>query len=220
MDGILIPLYLSFKVAFFATLINAVIAVVSAYFLSKKKSFVNDIIESIIYLPMVLPPTVLGYYLLVILGSTTPLGHWLETYLGIKLIFTLQGAIIAAVIVTFPLVYKPAKTAFEQISPDYIYSARVLGIAEIAIFFRVMIPLALPGIFAGLILGYIRAMGEFGATLMIAGNIPGKTQTLSLAIYDAVQAGNDSMANTLVMVTVVICISALLIVSFFLKQKL
>jgi molybdate transport system permease protein len=158
---------------------------------------------------MVMPPTVLGYYLLVLIGSQGPLGAWLKSF-GIQLIFSWQAAVIAATIVAFPLVFKAARVAFENVDPQLEQAARVLGIGEIGIFLRVSLPLAWRGILSGLLLGFARATGEFGATLMVAGSIPGKTQTLSIAVYEAVQAGQDDLANFLVVTTSVTCLTVLL----------
>src|SRR5690625_2699846 len=160
---------------------------------------------------MVLPPTVLGYYLLVLIGRRGWLGTWLHDTFGITLIFTWQGAVIAASVVVFPLIFKPARAAFENIDPQLEQAARVLGLGRMQIFLRVTLPLAWRGILAGLLLAFARALGEFGATLMIAGNIPGQTQTLSLAVYDAVQAGQDDLANLLVLITSLVCITILVL---------
>jgi molybdate transport system permease protein len=159
---------------------------------------------------MVLPPTVLGYYLLVVIGKRGWLGGWLYETFGINLIFTWQGAVIAATIVAFPLVLKSARSAFEGVDPQLEKAARVLGLPEWAVFFRVTLPLAWRGIMAGVLLAFARALGEFGATLMVAGSIPGRTQTLSVAVYEAVQAGQDATANVLVLITSLTCIVVLL----------
>jgi molybdate transport system permease protein len=159
---------------------------------------------------MVMPPTVLGYYLLVLIGRHGWLGAWLQERFGINLIFTWQGAVLAAAIVIFPLVFKPARAAFEAVDGQLEQAARVLGVSEAALFFRVTLPLAWRGILAGLLLGFARALGEFGATLMVAGSIPGRTQTLSIAVYEAVQAGQDDTANLLVLLTSFVCIAVLL----------
>ena len=141
-----------------------------------------------------LPPTVLGYYLIVVIGRQGWLGRWLQKTWGISLIFTWQGAALAAAVVSFPLIFKSARAAFEEVDRNLENVARTLGLSEAAVFLRVSLPLALRGILAGAMLAFARAMGEFGATLMVAGNLPGKTQTLSLAVYSAVQAGNDTLA--------------------------
>jgi molybdate transport system permease protein len=170
----------------------------------------REFADAVLTLPLVLPPTVLGYYLLVVIGRRGWLGGWLEQHLGIHLIFTWQGAVIAATVVAFPLVLKAARTAFEAVDPQLENAARVLGLGEWALFCRVTLPLAWPGILAGTLLVFARSLGEFGATLMVAGSIPGRTQTLSVAVYEAVQAGQDDTANLLVAITSVTCIVVLL----------
>lgn len=204
-------LLLSMKVAGWATALNLVAGIAVGYLLARVRFPGRDLLDTLLTLPMVMPPTVLGYYLLVLLGRRSWLGAWLQDHLGINLIFTWQGAVIAAAVVAFPLVFKPARAAFEAIDGQLEQAARVLGISEIGIFFRVTLPLAWRGILAGVLLAFARALGEFGATLMIAGSIPGKTQTLSIAVYEAVQAGQDDVANTLVLLTSVVCISVLLL---------
>ncbi|MDY7544803.1 molybdate ABC transporter permease subunit [Glaciimonas sp. Gout2] len=210
MNAVWIPLALSLKVAGWATLLNLVFGVAIAYGLARWRSSARDLVDSILTLPLVLPPTVLGYYLLVVLGRRGVVGEWLEKW-GIELVFTWQGAVIASTIVAFPLVLKSARAAFENVDPQLENAARVLGISEVAVFFRVTLPLASKGISAGVLLAFARALGEFGATLMIAGNLPGRTQTLSVAIYAAVQAGDDNTANLLVLITSVTCVLLLLI---------
>lgn len=153
----------------------------------------------------------LGYYLLVLLGRKGWLGQWLQDTWGINLIFSLQGAVIAATVVAFPLVFKPARAAFEAIDGQMEEAGRVLGVSEIGIFLRITLPLAWRGILAGVLLGFARALGEFGATLMVAGSIRAKRkETLSIAVYEAVQAGQDAVANTLVLITSLVCIVVLL----------
>ncbi len=152
----------------------------------------------------------LGYYLLVLVGRRGVFGEWLDS-LGIELVFTWQGAVLASTVVAFPLVLKSARAAFEGVDHQLENAARVLGVPEAGIFFRVTLPLAARGIFAGVLLAFARALGEFGATLMVAGNLPGRTQTLSVAIYEAVQAGDDNTANLLVLVTSVTCIVILVV---------
>jgi molybdate transport system permease protein len=203
-------LWLSLKVAGWATAIDLVAGVAIGYALARLRFPGRDIVDSLLTLPMVLPPTVLGYYLLVLVGRQGPVGAWLHTHFGINLVFSWQGAVIAAAIVAFPLVFKPARAAFEAIDGQLEQAARVLGVSEAGIFFRVTLPLARRGIMAGVLLAFARALGEFGATLMVAGSIPGKTQTLSIAVYEAVQAGQDDVANTLVLITSAVCIVVLL----------
>jgi molybdate transport system permease protein len=204
-----VALALSLKVALWATGIDLVLGVAAGYALARYRFFGRDVIDSLLLLPMVLPPTVLGYYLLVVLGRRGPVGGWLQSQFGINLIFTWQGAVIAAAIVSFPFVCKSARAAFEEVHPQYQQAARVLGLNEVAVFFRITLPLAWRGILAGVLLAFARALGEFGATLMVAGSIPGKTQTLSIAVYEAVQAGQDDLANRLVLVISLVAVVVL-----------
>jgi molybdate transport system permease protein len=210
MDSAWIPLALSLKVAGWSTAINLVLGVAVGYLLARRRFPGREFLDAVLTLPMVLPPTVLGYYLLVLIGKRGWLGAWLYDTFGINLIFTWQGAVIAATLVAFPLVLKAARAAFEGVDPQLEKAARVLGLGEWAVFFRVTLPMAWRGILAGTLLAFARALGEFGATLMVAGSIPGRTQTLSVAVYEAVQAGQDSLANVLVLVTSVTCIVVLL----------
>ena len=203
-------LSLSLQVAGWATALNLVLGIGVGYLLARTRFVGRDLLDTLLTLPMVMPPTVLGYYLLVLLGRNGWIGRWLQDSFGINLIFTLKGAVIAATIVAFPLVFKPARAAFEAIDRQVEEAGRVLGISEIGIFLRITLPLAWRGILAGVLLAFARALGEFGATLMVAGSIPGKTQTLSIAIYEAVQAGQDEIANTLVLVTSLVCVVVLL----------
>ena len=203
-------LALSLKVACWATAIALVLGVAVGFLLARRRFPGRELLDTILTLPMVMPPTVLGYYLLVLLGRKGWIGQTLQDWFGINLIFTWQGAVIAAAIVAFPLVFKPARAAFETVDGRLEDAARVLGISEAAVFLRVTLPLAWRGILAGALLAFARAMGEFGATLMVAGSIPGRTQTLSIAVYEAVQAGQDDIANTLVLITSAVCIAVLL----------
>lgn len=208
-DEVAAPLLLTLKVAGTATLLAFLVGVAAAWLLARMKFPGREIVDAAMTLPMVMPPTVLGYYLIVLLGRHGVFGEWLHETFGINLMFTWQGAVIAAAIVAFPLVYKGARAAFEEVSPQLENAARVLGVGEWGVFFRVTMPLAWRGILAGTMLAFARAMGEFGATLMVAGSIPGKTQTLSIAVYEAVQAGKDDLANFLVVVTSIVCITVL-----------
>lgn len=208
-DPVWVPLLLSLKVAGWATLLAAVAGTAAAFGLSRWRWPGRDLLDAILTLPLVLPPTVLGYYLLVLLGRRGIIGETLAGW-GIELVFTWQGAVIAASVVAFPLVFKSARAAFENVDSQLENAARVLGVGEAGVFFRVTLPLAARGIAAGVLLAFARALGEFGATLMIAGNLPGRTQTLSVAIYEAVQAGDDATANMLVLVTSVTCVVVLL----------
>ena len=210
MDTAWVALALTLKVAGWATAINLVLGVAVGYALSRLRFRGRDVIDAVLTLPMVLPPTVLGYYLLVLLGRHGAIGQWLQQNLGIQLIFTWQGAVIAASVVAFPLVFKAARASFENVEPSLEQAARVLGLSEAAVFFRITLPLAWRGILSGTLLAFARATGEFGATLMVAGSIVGETQTLSIAVYEAVQAGQDQTANFLVLLTSVSCLALLL----------
>jgi molybdate transport system permease protein len=211
MEAAWVALGLSLKVALWATLLNAVAGIAAGFALARTRFPGRELVDSILLLPMVLPPTVLGYYLLVVVGRRGWLGGWLERELGIHLIFTWQGAVLAASIVAFPFVCKSARAAFETVDVQLEQAARVLGLGPVAVFCRVTLPLAWRGILAGVLLSFARSLGEFGATLMVAGSIPGKTQTLSIAVYEAVQAGDDALANLLVLLTSVTCIVVLLV---------
>jgi molybdate transport system permease protein len=205
-----VALALTLKVAAWATALNLVLGTAAGWLLSRRRFIGRDLIDSVLTLPLVLPPTVMGYYLLVLIGKRGWLGHWLQSSFGINLIFTWQGAVIAATVVAFPLILRSARTAFEAVDPQLERAARVLGLGEWALFFRVSLPMAWPGLLAGTLLVFARSLGEFGATLMVAGSIPGRTQTLSIAVYEAVQAGQDDTANVLVAITSITCIAVLL----------
>jgi len=212
------PLLLTLKVALLATLLALLLGVACARLLGRKRSLPRDIGESLLTLPLVLPPTVLGYYLLVVLGRNGAIGAWLHR-LGIDLIFTWQGAVIAAAVAAFPLILRAARAAFSDVDAQLENAARTLGLDETAIFFRVTLPLAWRGVCAGALLAFARAMGEFGATLMVAGSLPGRTQTLSLAIYDAVMAGDDAHAQVLVLLSLLTAIVVLLLAARLLQRR-
>jgi molybdate transport system permease protein len=211
MEQAWIALALSLKVALWATLLDVVFGVALGYLLARARFPGRDTLDAILTLPMVMPPTVLGYYLLVLIGRNGPIGHWLQQHFGINLIFTWQAAVIAAAVVAFPLVLTAARSAFETVDTQLEDAARVLGISAVGVFLRVTLPLAWRGVLAGTLLAFARSMGEFGATLMVAGSIPGKTQTLSIAVYEAVQAGQDDTANLLVIITSLTCVTVLVL---------
>ncbi|TVM16354.1 molybdate ABC transporter permease subunit [Oceanidesulfovibrio indonesiensis] len=213
------PLLLTLKVAGLATLAASVLGVAFAYALTRWRFPLRDLVDALCTLPLVMPPTVLGYYLLVLIGRRGILGAWLQEVFGVTLMFTWQGAVIAATVVAFPLVFKSARAALEGVGKQYEDAARTLGQGELSVFLRVSLPLAFRGVLAGAMLAFARAMGEFGATLMVAGNLPGRTQTLSLAVYSAVQAGDDALANSLVLVISCVCVFILVSTSRLLKPK-
>lgn len=216
--GALKPLLLTLKVSLLATLLAFVGGVLLSRMLSRGRFPGKEWLDALLTLPLVLPPTVLGYYLIVVFGRKGWLGQILWERLGVSLMFTWQGAVLAAAVVSFPLVLKSAGAAFEGVDRNLENAARTLGSSEIGVFLRVSLPLAWRGILAGAMLAFARAMGEFGATLMIAGNLPGKTQTLSLAVYDAVQAGNDRLATALVLLTSAVCVLVLVFSGKILKS--
>ena len=213
------PLLLTLKVAGLATAVALIVGVAAAYGISRRRFFGRDLADALCTLPLVMPPTVLGYYLLVLIGRQGPLGHWLEQTLGVTLMFTWQGAVAAAAVVAFPLVFKSARAALEGVDPHCENAARTLGQSEWAVFWRVSLPLASRGVLSGAMLAFARAMGEFGATLMVAGNLPGRTQTLSLAVYSAVQAGDDGLANALALLVSLVCVLILFATGKLLKPS-
>ncbi len=217
--AVLPPLLLTLKVSTLATALATIPAVALARLARVREFPGRDLADAILTLPMVLPPTVLGYYIIVLLGRRGVFGSYLWDTFGISIMFTWEGAVIAAAVVAFPLVYRSARAAFEGVDENLENAARTLGASETVIFFRVSMPLAMRGLLAGIMLALARAMGEFGATLMVAGNLPGKTQTLSLAVYSATQAGNDTLANELVLLISVVCVVLLVIVAKVIKPK-
>jgi len=197
------PLLISLKVSVFATVFTFFFGILAAYWVVRMRRF-QGVADGIFTLPMVLPPTVVGFFLLLLFGKNGLLGQFLAG-LNLSVVFTWQGAVIAATVVSFPLMYRTARGAFEQMDQNLIYAARTLGMSEWKIFWRVTVPCCWPGIASGTVLSFARALGEFGATTMLAGNIPGKTQTMSLAIYSAVQGNNRERAYA--WVAVILCIS-------------
>lgn len=210
MSPSLVALALSLKVAGCAAAVDLVAGVGLGWLLARRRFPGRELLDALLTLPMVMPPTVLGYYLLVLIGTHGPVGAMLLHVFGVRLVFTWQAAALAASVVALPLVLKSARAAFEGVDPVLERAARSLGASEAAVFFRVTLPLAWRGILAGELLAFARALGEFGATLMVAGSIPGRTQTLSIAVYEAVQAGDDATANTLVAITSLTCLAVLL----------
>jgi molybdate transport system permease protein len=187
--------WLSLQVALAATLLALPVGLLAAWWLGVGRPFRGKIvIETLLTLPLVLPPTVVGYYLLLVLGRGTGLGRWLNDAAGVRLLFTWQGAAIAAAVMALPLFVKTAAAALAAVDADLLEVGRTLGARETTLLARVLVPLAYRGLLAGAALAFARALGEFGATLMVAGNIPGRTQTLPLALYGAVQNGNERAA--------------------------
>lgn len=204
------PLLLTIKVASVATLLALVLGVGLGWVLARTRLPGRGLFESLLMLPLVLPPTVLGYGILVLMGRRGPLGSWLRAHFDYSVVFHWHGAVLASAIVALPLVLKAASTAFDQVDRQLEAAARTLRQTRWSVFVRVTLPLAWPGILAGTLLAFARAMGEFGASLMVAGSIPGQTQTASMAIYDAVQAGQDELALVLVLLVSAISVAILL----------
>ncbi|WP_252314765.1 molybdate ABC transporter permease subunit [Sinobaca sp. H24] len=218
-DLIGFPLFLSLQVAVIATGIAFIIGILFAWLVTVHKNKWTELLSLLMMLPLVLPPTVVGYYLLLTLGTNSWIGRTVESMTGSSILFTWQAAVIAASIAALPLIIRPMQAAFDSIHQGSLEAAQLDGANQWQIFYKIMIPLAYRGIIAGIVLGFARAMGEFGATIMVAGNIPGQTQTLSIAIYDAVQANRMEEANMMVIVLSVTTIGILLLTTMVLKAK-
>jgi len=197
----LFPLWLSLRVSLAATVLTLVVGIPVAWLLARKPFPGRDLLEALTVFPLVLPPTVLGYYLLVVIGGQGPIGRLLAA-VGFELAFTWRAAVLAAAIGSIALLIKSAQAGFETVDQRLEQAARTLGRSEWSIFWAVTLPLAWRSVLAGTVLAFCRAMGEFGITLMVAGSIPGKTQTLPLAIYDQVQANQMGEANVLALIAV------------------
>lgn len=209
------PLTLSFQVATIGTALAAALGISVGLLLATKRFPGRDLVDVLITAPMVLPPTVLGYYVLVALGRRSALGHLYESVTGSPIVFTRTGAVVAATIGALPFVVKSSRAALEAVDPRLVRAARTLGATAVRAFFTVHLPLAARGTIGGLMLAFAKSIGDFGVTLMVAGNIPGETQTASLAIYDALQANRDRDALGLVAV-----LSALVVVMLYFANKL
>jgi len=186
------PLWVTLKISLAATVIVFVTGLLASWGVTSMRKG-RAVIDAVLSLPLVLPPTVVGFLLLICLGSNSPIGKVLDS-LGMRVIFTWQGAAVAAAVVSFPVMYRGMRGAFEQIDENVVNAARTLGLSEFTILRKVMIPMALPGITASVVLSFARCLGEFGATLMVAGNIPGRTRTMSVAVYTAMQSSDRELA--------------------------
>ena len=213
------PFFLSLKVSAVATLLALLAGVALAWVFERRPFPGSSIVEAVCMLPLVLPPTVLGYGILVAAGRRSPLGAWLREHLDYTIIFSWHGAVVASALVALPLVLKSAGAAFATVDRTLEAAASTLRQSPLSTFLRVTLPLAWPGILAGTLLAFARAMGEFGASLMVAGSIPHQTQTLSMAIYDAVQAGNDDTALVLVTATSLLSIAVLVLSNRFFSLR-
>ena len=203
------PAWISIKVTLLSTVIIFFLGITIAWRMSNYKGKWQGLLDGILTLPLVLPPTVVGFALLLLIGVNGPIGKLFSLF-NVKLVFTWYAAALASIVVAFPLMYKTACGAFEQIDPNILNAARSLGVSERKIFWRVTVPLARPGIAAATALAFARSLGEFGATMMVAGNIPGKTQSIPIAIYFATQDNN--MRTALIWVAIIFVISLTVIV--------
>lgn len=215
------PLWISLKTAFLATIITSIIGIFISYKMANYKGRGRGLIDGVFTLPLILPPTVIGFFLLLICGKNGFVGKIFMSF-NKNIIFSWSATVIAATVVAFPMMYRTCRSAFEQIDKNMISAARTLGLSETKIFFKIAIPLAWPGIIGGLVLSFARALGEFGATLMIAGNIPGKTQTMPVAIFFAVEGGDMNKAMLWVLIIVAISFIMIFLLNYWCdtQQKL
>jgi molybdate transport system permease protein len=201
-----------------ATAAILVPGVAVAYFLAGYRGPARGALETVLSLPLVLPPTAVGLLLLELLGRNRPLGAWLAAH-GVEVVFTWKAVVLATAVMSFPLLVRSARTAFEEVDPRLVGLARTLGCGPAGAFFRVTLPLAWRGVLAGTVLAFSRALGEFGATIMVAGNIPGRTQTLALAIFHETQLGRDERAMALAGVTVALAFAALWVTEGVVRRR-
>ena len=213
------PFWISIKTALLTTVISFFLGIVISYIIANSRGKLKGLIDGILTLPLILPPTVVGFFLLLVCGKNGPIGKILA-YFGKSLIFSWEATVIAAIVVSFPMMYRSTRSAFEQIDYNLISAARTLGLSEFKIFYKIAIPLAYPGIIGGVVLTFARAMGEFGATLMLAGNIPGKTQTMPLAIFFAVEGGDMNKALMWVLIIVGFSLIMILALNFWSEREL
>jgi molybdate transport system permease protein len=198
------PLFLSMKTGILATIFTFFLGIGAARFVMKLDHRAKSIVDGILTLPLVLPPTVAGFFLLLIFSLRRPFGAFLWENYNVKMVQTWPGCVMAAFVIAFPLMYRNARAAFEQVDVTMIYAGRTLGLSERKIFWKIIVPMAAPGLASGIVLSFSRAIGEYGATTMLAGNILGKTRTMSVAIASEVSAGNWEIAGFWVLVIVMI----------------
>lgn len=211
------PLYISIKTALLATAITFFFGLYAARYIRRLERW-QGFIDGLVTLPLVLPPTVVGFFLLIVLGKSSFIGQFLQQF-DINVVFSWEATVIAATAVAFPLMYRTTRGAFEQVDENYIYAARTLGMSEEKIFWKIIIPLSWPGIAAGTILAFARALGEFGATIMLAGNIPGKTQTMATAIYSAVQAGDKDTAFVWAIIIILLSLVIMILMNYWSNRQ-
>jgi molybdate ABC transporter permease protein len=214
----LAPVWISLKTSLSATAIALVLGVAAAEWRERKRRAFGALLDALCLLPLILPPTVVGFFLLLLFGRNGPLGQLLLRF-GAIVVFSWPATVIAAAVVSFPLVYITARGAFAQLDPGFAGAARTLGASEWRVFRRVALPLAAPGIFAGATLAFARALGEFGATLMLAGDIPGRTETLPLAIYFDIAAGQMRQAFGAVMIVLIVSLAVLLALGLWTRAE-
>ena len=210
------PIIISLKTALISMIFTFLLGLFIAKFVVNLKSEkVKMVLDGFLTLPLVLPPTVIGFFLLIIFGVNRPIGKFLLDFMGVKIVFSWWATVLASVVISFPLMYRSARGAFEQIDENLILAGRTLGLSERKIFWRVIMPNAMPGVASGGILAFARGLGEFGATAMIAGNIANKTRTLPLAIYSEVAAGNMESALDYVLIVTVISFIVIILTNYF-----
>ncbi|MDG1572312.1 molybdate ABC transporter permease subunit [Robiginitalea sp. M366] len=210
---------LSVRVAVACMVITLPLALWVGYKMARSRFRGKAVVESLLHLPLVMPPVTTGYLLLLALGARSPLGQWLESAFGLRLAFSFHAAVIASAVVSFPLVVRSVRTAMEMVDTRLEDASRLLGAGNLKTFFRITVPLAMPGILSGAILGFARSLGEFGATITFAGNIAGETQTLPLAIYALMQVpGGEEATLRLVLVSVGISLAAMLLSEWYIKK--
>ena len=209
-------IWISLKTASITIVITFILGLLTAWWIySRKSEALKMIFDGIFTLPMVLPPTVAGFFLLMIFGVNQPIGKFFMNVFGVRIAFSFSATVIAAVVISFPLMYRNSRGAFEQVDTDLVYAARTLGMSEWNIFLKVLIPNALPGIISGGVLAFARGLGEFGATAMLAGNIIGKTRTLPVAVYSEVMGGDMESAAFYVWVIIGICFIAVILLNLY-----
>ncbi len=213
------PALISIKVTSIATAIIFVTGLAAAWGMTRYQGKWHGLLDGILTLPLVLPPTVAGFGILMLIGTRGPIGKFLNLF-GVNIIFSWYAAVIASVVVAFPLMYKTAKAAFEQIDPEVLWAARTLGASEWTIFRRITVPMAWPGIAAAVTLSFARSLGEFGATLMVAGSIPGQTQTIPVAIYFATSGGETGVALFWVMIILAISLAVMVATNYWNQYQL
>ena len=212
-------IYLSLKIAFFATITTTILGLILALYLEKSKSWISFLLDIFVSLPLLVPPIIIGYALLWIFSPISPLGLILEKIFGVSIMFTWIAASLAAAIVSLPLVVNMFRVSIQGIDSELIKSSQTLGLSKIQIFLFITIPLAKKGLFAGILIGFFRSLAEFGATIIVAGNIPGVSQTLPLAIFTRISSGNDGGAIKLILISVALGVISITINKLILFKK-